>query len=185
MIGKYLVWAALGLGFIGFFLPMLTVTSGPVKVSLSGMDLMGDPASIIKKATDQAGDQVGASEGDKKKIAAAAKSSTAGADLSGAADKIKSAILILFAPTILFLIVTLMGFKMRYGRGLATLVLLGGLAGALVAGALSGESSPNGEFGMGMTMILIGGVAGIGAGIMGLIKPEPKAEAGGAVAAAA
>lgn len=175
MIGKYMVWAALAAGLVGFFLPMITVDQQGVQVSLSAMTLVSGAEKALEEAANQAGDQVGASDKDKadaKKMAKSIKGTEGAKEVTEAMQKL---VLIMFAPTILLLIVTLVSLK-RYGRGIAVLALLAGIAGiglwAIASGAVDGQKG--GGLGFGMTLVMVGGALGALGGLMGLIKPEPK-----------
>jgi hypothetical protein len=175
MIGKFLVWGACALGLIGFFLPMISVVQSGVTVELSAMTLVSGADKALEEAAKQAGDQVGASDKDKaeaKQMAKSVKGTEGAKEVTAAMQKL---VLVMFAPTILLLLVSLIALK-RYGRLLAVLALLAGIAGvglwAIASGAVEGDK---GGLGLGMTLVMAGGALGALGGIMGLIKPEPKA----------
>lgn len=171
MIGKYLVIGALLAGILAFFLPFLTVKApapggGTADYSLSAMQVMqgaeGFKDAMAEKAPELKDLDPAAMKGAEDLL-----------------DALKTAMMIPFIPTALFLLITLLGIK-RFGRGLGVFSLLVGLialAGWALLNAAMSEAGDDGKaaFEIGFNMLMVGGLLGTLGGIMGIAKPQPKA----------
>jgi hypothetical protein len=173
MFGKLLVWAAVAAGVAGFFMPLVVAERDGVTVSLSALTLVSGAQEALASATQQASDQMGATEEQAAQADALVQAANTPAGLQSVTDAMRSLALVLFAPTILLLLVALFGLK-RYGRGLAAVALVAGVAAVGLWSVVSGQAGQTAgvSLGLGLTLILAGG--GLGA-LGGLIKPEPKA----------
>jgi hypothetical protein len=154
---KLIVLAGGILGILAFFLPLVSVTRADVTKTVS--------AYQIVKGLDQVQSEVGRA-GARGELSAAT-SSRAQNDLGA----VKGIVMALFAPALLLAMIGGIGVKRRrFGRVAGTFSLLLGLVslgiGSLMRGAAEGDS------GIGMTFLLLTGIAGIVGGILALAKPE-------------
>src|SRR3954454_10383431 len=77
----------------------------------------------------------------------------------------------IFAPALLLAMIGGIGVKRRsFGRDAGTFAFLLGLVGLGIAGILKGAAE--GDGGVGLTLLLVTGVAGVLGGLVTLIKPE-------------
>jgi hypothetical protein len=170
MIGKYLVIGALLAGILAFFLPFLEVqapgpSGGNETYSLSAMQVM-QGAEGIKNAVAEKAPEANAVDASAMK------------GVEDMMDTLKTAMMIPFVPTGLFLLITLLGIK-RFGRGLGVFSLIVGLialAGWALLSAAMSEAGDDGKaaFGIGFTLLMVGGLLGTAGGIAGIAKPQPK-----------
>jgi hypothetical protein len=85
--------------------------------------------------------------------------------------KIKGIVLAVFAPALLLALIGGLGvMRKKFGRGAGALSLVFGLLGLGIGAVL--RSAAEGDAGIGITVLLLTGVAGIVGGIMALAKPE-------------
>ena len=87
------------------------------------------------------------------------------------AGAVRTFIYAVFAPALVFALVG--GLALRkgsFGRGAGTLALIFGLLGLAVTALL--KSAAEGDAGIGLTLLLVGCVAGTVGGILGIAKPE-------------
>src|SRR5262249_6617813 len=83
----------------------------------------------------------------------------------------KGIVMAIFAPALLLAVIGAAGVKRkRFGRVAGTFSLLFGLLGLGIASIL--KSAAEGDSGIGMTLLLLTGVAGVVGGLAALIKPE-------------
>jgi hypothetical protein len=88
----------------------------------------------------------------------------------------KGIVMAIFAPAILLALIGGLGvMRKRFGRAAAAFSLIFGLIGLGIGAILKGAAE--GDAGIGMTLLLITGVAGVVGGLMGLVKPERFVEA--------
>lgn len=84
---------------------------------------------------------------------------------------VRTFIYAVFTPALVFAIVG--GLALRrgaFGRGSGTLALVFGLLGLAVTALL--KSAAEGDAGVGLTLLLVGCIAGVVGGILGIAKPE-------------
>lgn len=170
MIGKYCVIGALLAGILAFFLPFVSMQGpgpeGNTEYTFSVMTLMQGAEGIKGAVAEKVPEASMVSEAQTKK-------------LGEAMDALKSMLLIPFVPTVLFLVITLIGLR-RFGRGLGVssllvgLVALGGWAILNAGMAAANEGGTEATFEIGFTLLLIGALLGTLGGIMGIAKPQPK-----------
>lgn len=177
MIGRLLVLAAFLAGAAGFFLPFLTVTAKVgvddtaqlQTVSLSAMQIMQGVSAIEEVASGAAG-----------AAGAGGMTDAQRAELDGAVNQIRGALLIPFAPTALFLLILLFSIK-RFGRAAGVLSLIVGilgLAGWFLLNAAAAEAErAGGGFAIGFTLLVVGAGLGTLGGIAGIAKPQQPAAA--------
>jgi hypothetical protein len=87
------------------------------------------------------------------------------------AGAVRTFIYAVFTPALVFAIVG--GLALRrgaFGRGAGTLALVFGLLGLAVTALL--KSAAEGDAGIGLTLLLVGCLAGTVGGILGIAKPE-------------
>lgn len=175
MFGKWMVWAAVAAGVAGFFLPLVVADHNGISVSLSPLTLLSGAEEALAATTHQAADQLGANEEQRAEADAAAQAAITAEGLKGVTEAMRDLVFMLFAPTALLLLVSLFSLK-RYGRGLASLALLGGLVAVGLWSIVSSQAqSAQVSLGLGLTLVVVGGGLGTLGGLVGLIKPEPKA----------
>ena len=148
------------LGIIAFFLPLVSVHRTNVHGTVSAFQLM--------KGLDTASDEI-----DKASIEGATAEERE-ATRSGAKDTVgalKGIVMAIFAPALLLTLIGGLGVgRKKFGRVAGTFALLLGLIGLGIAAVL--KSAAEGDAGVGMTFLLVTGVAGVVGGIMALAKPE-------------
>jgi hypothetical protein len=167
---KYLVIAGGVIGLLGMFMPTMSgsMTNDGVTASVSLGPIMGVSISY----DGESGEALG-------KIADAMLK-----HVEKQVDKVKAVLLVFFAPVVFILLFGLLGLK-RFGRGKAigalifSLIALGGYA--MLGGAIDQAAGVKGDGGMGagvgLIFLMLAGLLGTVGGLMGIIKPEPKAGA--------
>jgi hypothetical protein len=171
---KFIVLVGGILGIIAFFLPLVSVERGGKSASVSAFQ-------VVKglDAADTALSQ------DEVRVKAASYGQTG--TLNEAKDGLAAAkgiVLGMFAPALLLAAIGGAGVaRKKFGRVAATFTLLIGLIG-LGIGAL-GKSAAEGDAGIGLTFMLLAGVAGVVGGLIALVKPDRGAAAMAPVARAA
>ena len=160
---KFIVLAGGILGILAFFLPLVTVERHGMQVSVSafqvvkGLDAVQDAANTKEAKAEIA------------KLGAEGRKFVREADDS--LDKIKGIVLAVFAPALLLAVIGGLGVsRKKFGRGAGALALLLGLLGLGIGAILKGAAE--GDSGIGITVLLLTGVAGIVGGIMAIAKPE-------------
>jgi hypothetical protein len=158
---KFVVLAGGILGILAFFLPMVSVTREGKTATVSAFQ-------VVK------GLEVVSTELAKDEVAVRAASVGETASLAQAQDgigSIKGIVMAVFAPALLLAAIGGAGVaRKRFGRGAGTFSLLLGLAGLGIGVILKGAAE--GDSGIGLTMLLLTGVAGVIGGLMALVKPE-------------
>lgn len=166
-ISKFIVLLAGIVGVAAFFLPLASVKDSGftgqlsafqiVKGISSTQDVVGEAGKIVDSETDKA----------------------AVKDANEALSAVKGIVLACFAPAVFLLLFGGIGAAKRFGRGLGIGSLLFGLIGlgiwALLSAAFK-ETGAESAVGVAMHLLLVSGAGGALGGLMGTIKPEPKAE---------
>jgi hypothetical protein len=147
------------LGIIAFFLPLVSVQRTNVHGTVSAYQIVKGLDTI------------------QNEVDRAAPSMTD--DVSAAKDgvgQIKGLVLAIFAPAALLALIGGMGVaRKKFGRVAGTFSLLFGLVGLGIAALL--KSAAEGDAGIGLTMLIVTGVAGVVGGVLALAKPERRVEA--------
>jgi hypothetical protein len=145
------------LGILSFFLPLVSVERHGATASVSAFQVIKG-LDEVEVAVDEAGARraidVETSAGAKKDIGA-----------------MKGIVMAIFAPALLLALIGGLGVaRKRFGRGAGAFSLLLGLVGLGIAAIL--KSAAEGDGGIGLTLLLVTGVAGVVGGLAALIKPE-------------
>ncbi len=153
------------LGIIAFFLPL---------VSVHRADYQGTASAFqIVKGLDQVSHEV-----DRE----AARAEAPSLEVDKAKDgigQIKGLVMAIFAPAAVLALIGGLGVaRKKFGRGAGALSLIVGLIGLGIAALL--ESAAEGDAGIGLTLLLVTGVAGVVGGILALAKPERAVALAGA-----
>ena len=160
---KFIVLAGGILGILAFFLPMVSVQRADFTGTVSAFQ-------IIKGL-----EQVSVATGSEQVQVALASAGESARSAKDAVDGMKGIVMAIFAPAILLALIGGFGVaRKKFGRVAGGFSLLFGLVG-LGIGALL-KSAAEGDAGIGLTLLLVTGVAGVIGGLMGLVKPE-RAEA--------
>lgn len=154
---KFIVLVGGILGILSFFLPLVSVQRHGATASVSAFQVMKG-LDQVEVAVDEAGARraidVETSAGAKKDIGA-----------------MKGIVMAIFAPALLLALIGGIGVaRKRFGRGAGTLSLLLGLVGLGIAAIL--KSAAEGDGGIGLTLLLVTGAAGVVGGIAALVRPE-------------
>lgn len=158
---KFLVLAGGILGILAFFLPMVSVSRQGHTATVSAFQVMKGLDAV-------------SSELDKDDVKAQAAAYGETGSLKSAkdgVDGIKGIVMAIFAPALLLAFIGGMGVaRKKFGRVAGTFSLLFGLLGLGIGAIL--KSAAEGDSGIGLTLLLVTGLAGIVGGIMALAKPE-------------
>lgn len=154
---KFIVLVGGILGILAFFLPLVSVQREGHSASVSAFQVMKG-LDKVEVAVDEAGAQramdIETSASAKKDIGA-----------------MKGIVMAIFAPALLLALIGGLGVtRRRFGRVAGTFSLLAGLVGLGIASIL--KSAADGDGGIGLTLLLVTGVAGVVGGLVTLIKPE-------------
>jgi hypothetical protein len=154
---KFIVLVGGILGILAFFLPQLSVQRAGASAKVS--------AYQVVKGLDQVSVEVDKAGG--TSTVDVATRNEAKQDLGA----IKGIVMAVFAPAALLALIGALGVKRRkFGRGAGTFALLLGVVGLGIGAVL--KSAAEGDAGIGMTLLIVTGLAGCIGGIAALIKPE-------------
>jgi hypothetical protein len=154
---KFIVLVGGILGILAFFLPLVSVERDGAKASVSAYQVI--------KGLDQV--EVAVDQGAKQAAYSVETSASAKKDIGA----MKGIVMAVFAPALLLSLIGAAGVaRKRFGRVAGTFSLLFGLIG-LGIGALL-KSAAEGDGGIGLTLLIVTGLAGVVGGIMTLVKPE-------------
>ena len=154
---KFIVLVGGILGILAFFLPLVSVERQGHQASVSAYQII--------KGLDQV--EVAVDEGARQAAYSVETSASAKKDIGA----MKGIVMAIFAPALLLALMGAAGVaRKRFGRVAGTFSLLAGLVG-LGIGALL-KSAAEGDGGIGLTLLIVTGVAGVVGGIATLIKPE-------------
>jgi hypothetical protein len=155
---KFIVLVGGILGILAFFLPMVTIHRADFNGSASAFQLI--------KGLNAASDAVNSDE-----VRAAAISSVDVAKANEGLDAMKGIVAAIFVPAILLAIMGGFGVKRKkFGRVAGGFSLLFGLIGLGIATIL--RSAAGSDAGIGLTLLLLTGVAGTLGGLITLVKPD-------------
>ena len=167
---KFIVLVGGLLGILAFFLPLVSVERGTTKASVSAFQII--------KGLDQV--SVAVEEAGASREIDVATSANAKGDIGA----MKGIVMAVFAPAALLVLIGAIGLKRRqFGRVAATFSLLLGLVGLGIGMML--KSAAEGDGGIGLTLLVVTGVAGVVGGLVALVKPERLATDAAAFATAA
>ncbi|MDX2093257.1 MAG: hypothetical protein SFX73_35770 [Kofleriaceae bacterium] len=160
---KFIVLVGGILGILAFFLPMVTLHRADFTGSASAFQLL--------KGINAASDVVNSDE-----VRAAAIRSADVAQAKEGLDTMKGIVAAIFVPAILLAIMGALGVKRKqFGRVAGGFSLLFGLVGLGIAALL--KSAAGADAGIGITLLLVTGVAGVVGGLLALVKPDRGATA--------
>jgi hypothetical protein len=156
---KFIVLAGGILGILAFFLPMVSVHRGDYSGTVSAFQIF--------KGLDQLTVQAGTQEAS----VALANAGSSAAEAKDALNGMKGIVMAIFAPAILLLLIGGMGVaRKKFGRVAGAFSLIFGLIGLGIGGLLT--SAAEGDSGIGLTLLLVTGVAGAVGGLLTLVKPD-------------
>jgi hypothetical protein len=154
---KFIVLVGGILGILSFFLPLVSVHRESYTGKVSAFQIMKglDSVSVaVDTASVKTVEDVEVRAEAKKDVGA-----------------MKGIVMAIFAPALLLALIGGLGVaRKRFGRGAAAFALIFGLIGLGIGAIL--KSAAEGDAGVGMTLLLLTGVAGVVGGLMGLVKPE-------------
>lgn len=157
---KFIILVGGLLGLLAFFLPLVSVQRAGGSASVSAFQVMKG-LDTVEVAVNEAG------TAKSYDVETAAFASEAKKDIGA----MKGIVMAIFAPAALLALLGGLGIgRKRFGRVAATFSLLAGIAGLGIASILKGAAE--GDSGIGLTLLLVTGAAGIVGGILGLVKPE-------------
>ncbi len=156
---KFIVLVGGILGILAFFLPMVTVNRADFSGSVSAFQ-------IVKGL-----DAVSVAAGSRDVSVALADAGADAKSAKEALDGMKGIVMAIFAPALMLVLIGGLGvFRKKFGRVAGTFSLLFGLVGLGIGALLKGAAE--GDSGIGLTLLLITGVAGVVGGLIALAKPE-------------
>ncbi|HEX5060885.1 MAG TPA: hypothetical protein VFV99_16070 [Kofleriaceae bacterium] len=165
---KFIVLVGGILGILAFFLPLVSVERNGAKASVSAYQVIKG-LDQVEVAVDQ-----GAARGEYAVETTASAKKDIGA--------MKGIVMAIFAPALLLSLIGAAGVaRKRFGRVAGTFSFLFGIVGLGIAALL--KSAAEGDSGIGLTLLLVTGVAGLVGGLAALIKPERLATGQPALAA--
>jgi len=154
---KFVVLVGGILGILAFFLPLVSVERQGTKASVSAYQII--------KGLDQV--EVAVDDGMRRAAVDVEMGGEAKKDLGA----IKGIVMAVFAPALLLVLIGGAGVaRKRFGRVAGTFSLLLGLVGLGIGAIL--KSAAEGDGGIGLTLLLVTGIAGVVGGIATLVKPE-------------
>jgi hypothetical protein len=154
---KFIVLVGGILGLLSFFLPLVSVHRANATGKVSAFQIMKGLDSV----------SVAVDEASVHSVAEVETRAEAKKDVGA----MKGIVMAIFAPALLLtLIGGLAVGRKRFGRGAAAFSLIFGLIGLGIGAIL--KSAAEGDAGIGMTLLLLTGVAGVVGGLIGLVKPE-------------
>lgn len=163
---KFIVLVGGILGILAFFLPMVSIHRADFNGSASAFQVL--------KGLSKASDVVSSPE----IKAAAIDAAVSSADLSEAKeglDAMKGVVAAIFAPALLLVLIGGLAVRRKqFGRAAGAFSLIFGLIGLGIAMILKSAAGSDG--GIALTLLLLTGVAGVGGGLLGLVKPERLAK---------
>ena len=159
---KFIVLVGGILGILAFFLPLVSVHREGHTANVSAFQVV--------KGLDQASSAV--DDG----VQQSAMSADSGGEAKKDIGALKGIVMAIFAPAVLLAAIGGLGVaRKRFGRVAGTFALLLGLVGLGIGAILKGAAE--GDGGIGLTLLLLTGVAGIVGGLAALIKPDRAAVA--------
>lgn len=159
---KFIVLAGGILGILAFFLPMVSVHRADYSGTVSAFQIMKGLDTIAVQA------------GSEEVNVAMASAGASAAEAKDAINGMKGIVMAIFAPAILLLLIGGLGVaRKKFGRVAGAFSLIFGLVGLGIGAILKGAAE--GDSGIGLTLLLVTGVAGVVGGLIALVKPERAA----------
>ena len=156
---KFIVLAGGILGILAFFLPMVSVHRGDYSGTVSAFQIMKGLDTLAVPA------------GSHDVNVAMASAGSSAAEAKDAVNGMKGIVMAIFAPAILLMLIGGIGVaRKKFGRVAGAFSLIFGLIGLGIGGIL--KSAAEGDSGIGLTLLLVTGVAGVVGGLIALVKPE-------------
>ncbi len=156
---KFIVLVGGILGILAFFLPMVTVQRSDFSGSVSAFQ-------IVKGL-----DTLSVAAGSHEATVALADAGASAQSAKDALDGMKGIVMAIFAPALMLVLIGGLGvMRKKFGRVAGTFSLLFGLIGLGIGALLKGAAE--GDSGIGLTLLLVTGVAGVVGGLIALVKPE-------------
>jgi hypothetical protein len=157
---KFIVLVGGILGILAFFFPLVSVERQGHKADVS--------AYQVVKGLDQV--QASVDEGVQQQAFDAEMGASAKKDIGA----IKGIVMAVFAPALLLVLIGGIGVaRKRFGRVAGTFSFLLGLVGLGIGAIL--KAAAEGDGGVGLTLLLLTGFAGVVGGLAALVKPERAA----------
>lgn len=154
---KFIVLVGGILGLLSFFLPLVSVHRQNMTGKVSAFQIMKGLDSV----------SVAVDEASVHTVAEVETRAEAKKDVGA----MKGIVMAIFAPALLLTLIGGLGVaRKRFGRGAAAFSLIFGLIGLGIGAIL--KSAAEGDAGIGMTLLLVTGIAGVIGGLIGLVKPE-------------
>ena len=161
---KFIVLVGGILGILSFFLPLVSVHRSDFTGKVSAFQIMKGLDSV----------SVAVDHADVHTVQDVQVRSAAKQDVGA----MKGIVMAIFAPALLLTLIGGLGVaRKRFGRGAAAFSLIFGLIGLGIGAILKGAAE--GDAGIGMTLLLLTGIAGVVGGLIGLVKPERFVETTG------
>ncbi|MEO6774475.1 MAG: hypothetical protein ABI467_15895 [Kofleriaceae bacterium] len=154
---KFIVLVGGILGLLSFFLPLVSVHRANATGQVSAFQIMKG-LDTVSVAVDEAS------------VHSVAEVETRSQAQQGV-GAMKGIVMAIFAPALLLTLIGGLGVsRKRFGRSAAAFSLIFGLVGLGIGAILT--SAAEGHAGIGMTLLLVTGIAGVVGGLLGLVKPE-------------
>lgn len=154
---KFIVLVGGILGILSFFLPLVSVHRDNMTGKVSAFQIMKG-LETVSVAVDTA-------------AVHSVQEVETRAEAKNDVGALKGIVMAIFAPALLLTLIGGLGVaRKRFGRGAAAFSLIFGLLGLGIGAIL--KSAAEGDAGIGMTFLLLTGVAGVIGGLIGLVKPE-------------
>jgi hypothetical protein len=154
---KFIVLVGGILGILAFFLPLVSVQRTDFTGTVSAFQLvkgLDTAQGAIDHASVQTPDELEARDSAKSGVGA-----------------LKGIVIAIFVPAFLLAAIGALGVKRKkFGRVAGTFSLLLGAVGLGIAVLL--KSAAEGDSGIGMTLLLVTGIAGVAGGLFALVKPD-------------
>ncbi|MBA3818291.1 MAG: hypothetical protein H0X17_05325, partial [Deltaproteobacteria bacterium] len=162
---KFIVLAGGILGILAFFLPMVSVERDGKRVTASAFQVVKGLDAVTTEVDRAEVRTAAASYGAPERAARSEAKSDLGA--------IKGIVVAIFAPALLLAVISGLGVRrQQFGRVAGTLSLLLGAVGLGIGVILKGAAE--GDSGIGLTVLLLTGLAGVVGGILALARPERR-----------
>jgi hypothetical protein len=158
---KFIVLVGGILGILAFFLPLVSVQRANASSKVSAFQVIKGLDAIetaVDGSTPRTSEDALMRQESKQDVGA-----------------MKGIVIAVFVPAALLALIGALGVKRKkFGRAAATFALLLGLVGLGIGASL--KSAAEGDAGIGISILLVTGLAGVIGGLAGLVKPERRDE---------
>jgi hypothetical protein len=162
---KFIVLVGGILGILAFFLPMVSVERGGTRVTVSAFQVVKGLDAVQAEVNKEEVRTVAAGYGESGRQALS--------EANSGIDSIKGIIMAVFVPALLLALIGGLGVRRKkFGRVAGTFALLIGAVGLGIGAIL--KSAAEGDSGIGLTLLIVTGLAGVAGGILALAKPERR-----------